>query len=58
MLCGYPPFDGENNKEIFRSIMKSPLEFDPEDWSQISEEGIDLIKQMLNKDHTKRITLD
>ena len=22
LLCGYPPFDGDNNKEIFRAIMK------------------------------------
>jgi len=25
LLCGYPPFDGDNNKEIFRAIMKEEL---------------------------------
>jgi calcium-dependent protein kinase len=58
LLCGYPPFDGDNNKEIFRAIMKNDLEFDPEDWSQISAEGIDLIKKMLDKDLSRRITLE
>lgn len=31
-LCGYPPFEGDNNKEIFRNVLKQPLEFDPNDW--------------------------
>ncbi len=58
LLCGYPPFDGDNNKEIFRSIMRAEVEFDPEDWATVSEEAIDLIKRMLNKDQTTRINLD
>lgn len=58
LLCGYPPFDGDNNKEIFRSIMKNDLEFDPEDWTNISEEAIDLIRKMLNKDNNKRLTIE
>lgn len=24
-LCGYPPFEGDNNKEIFRNVLKSKL---------------------------------
>ena len=24
-LCGYPPFEGDNNKEIFRNVLKQPL---------------------------------
>jgi calcium-dependent protein kinase len=23
MLCGYPPFDGDTNKDIFRAILNS-----------------------------------
>ena len=57
LLCGYPPFDGDNNKEIFWAIMKQELQFDPEDWATISPEAIDLIKKMLTKDHSKRITI-
>ena len=24
-LCGYPPFEGDNNKEIFRNVLKQRL---------------------------------
>lgn len=43
MLCGYPPFEGDNNKEIFKNVLKQKLEFDPEDWTSISDEAKDLI---------------
>ncbi len=33
--------------------MKQDIEFDPEDWAEVSEEAIDLIKRMLNKNHTE-----
>ena len=55
MLCGYPPFEGDNNKEIFKRVLQQKLEFDPEDWTFISAEAKDLITQMLQKDPAKRI---
>lgn len=47
MLCGYPPFEGDNNKEIFKRVLQQKLEFDPEDWTNISNEAKDLIGRML-----------
>lgn len=47
MLCGYPPFEGDNNKEIFKRVLQDELEFDPEDWSTTSKEAKDLICRML-----------
>lgn len=29
MLSGYPPFEGDSNKEIFRKVLKQKVEFDP-----------------------------
>lgn len=55
MLCGYPPFEGDNNKEIFKRVLQQKLEFDPEDWTRVSDEAKDLISKMLQKDPTKRI---
>ena len=55
-LCGYPPFEGDNNKEIFRNVMKQDLTFDPADWNRISSQAKDLVKKMLNKDPETRIT--
>jgi calcium-dependent protein kinase len=57
MLCGYPPFEGDNNKEIFKRVLQQRLEFDPEDWTQVSNEAKDLISQMLHKEPTKRISV-
>lgn len=55
-LCGYHPFEGDDNKEIFRNVLKSPLEFEPTDWSSISDEAKDLVSNMLTKDPAERIT--
>lgn len=55
MLCGYPPFDGDNNKEIFKRVLKQKVEFDPQDWDDISSEAKELITLMLEKDPTRRI---
>eukprot|EP00347_Sterkiella_histriomuscorum_P016684 403352253 len=58
LLCGYPPFEGDNNKEIFKNVLKQNLEFDPSDWSEISNEAKDLISKMLIKDPTQRISAE
>ena len=49
-LCGYPPFEGDNNKEIFRNVIKQPLTFDPADWNSVSAQAKDLVSKMLDKD--------
>ena len=53
MLCGFLPFEGDNNSELFRNI----LDCDPEmpDWLSISSR--DLIIRILNPDPDERITL-
>lgn len=55
-LCGYPPFEGDNNKEIFRNVLKQALTFDPADWTTISDSAKDLVKKMLEKDPAQRIS--
>lgn len=57
MLCGYPPFEGDNNKEIFKRVLQQKLEFDPEDWTIVSNEAKDLISKMLNKEPKSRISV-
>jgi len=58
MLCGYPPFEGDNNKEIFKRVLQQSLEFDPNEWSEVSDEAKDLLEQMLVKDPRKRISAE
>ena len=55
-LCGYPPFEGDNNKEIFRNVLKQKLTFDPAEWNTISDSAKDLVTKMLAKDPAQRIT--
>ena len=55
-LCGYPPFEGDNNKEIFRNVLKQKLTFDPADWNTVSDEAKDLVSKMLAKKPSDRIT--
>jgi len=56
MLCGYPPFNGENDNEILEAVKRGKFQFDDSDWEHITKEAQDLIKLMLNKDHINRIS--
>ena len=44
MLCGDPPFYGENDDEIYAEILKGEVKFDQNIWDDISEEAKDLIR--------------
>ncbi|CAM9421813.1 unnamed protein product [Chrysoparadoxa australica] len=56
LLCGYPPFYGDNDHEIFRSIQKGEFRFLSPEWDTISDEAKHLISQLLLKDTTRRLT--
>lgn len=56
LLCGYPPFEGDNHKEIFNNVLNQELLFNPADWGGHSALAKDLVKKMLEKDPNKRIT--
>jgi len=56
ILCGYPPYEGETDKEIFQQIRRKPLVFPEEDWSKVSNSAKDLIYRMLDKNPATRIT--
>ena len=54
MLCGYLPFEGEDNNLLFQNILNCDPEF-PEFLSDLSK---DIILQILNPDPETRITID
>ena len=58
LLCGYPPFNGQTNKDIYNSIKYSKLLFVKEEWKDVSKNAISLIKQMLDKDPNNRISAE
>ena len=58
LLCGYPPFNGNSNEEIYNSIKNSQPYFHGEDWRDITPEAIDLLQNMLNKNSNKRFSAE
>ena len=56
LLCGYAPFYGENDKEIYNQVLKGEYDFPKEEWQNVSEEAKNLVQKMIEKDTKKRIT--
>ena len=46
-LCGYPPFYGNDDKEILRAVQKGIYDFDDDVWDEISKEAKDLISKLI-----------
>jgi len=57
LLCGYPPFIGENPKNTEKMIRNEELEFS-EDWDEISQEAQNFIRRLLNKEIGERPTAE
>ena len=55
MLCGEPPFQGETEEEIFANVKKGKISFSQEQFSNVSDNCIDLIKKLLAQDKKNRI---
>lgn len=55
LLCGYPPFYGDDDQEILQMVQRGKFDFDGEEWDEISKEAKDLIKKLICKPE-KRLT--
>ena len=53
LLCGYPPFYGDNNQEILQMVQRGNYEFDGEEWDTISADAKDLIKKLITRPETR-----
>ena len=58
LLTGIPPFDGEDEDEIFKNILEKEPNYNIPELKNVTENCIDLIKQLLEKDSNKRIKAD
>jgi calcium-dependent protein kinase len=56
LLCGYPPFYGDTDEDIYKQVLKGEYDFPKEEWDNVSEEAKNLVKKMIEKDTKKRIT--
>lgn len=58
MLCGHPPFCGNKEEVIKNKILHTKLQFLPRDFSKVSQEAIDFVKELLCYDPSKRISAE
>ncbi|XP_076881059.1 calcium-dependent protein kinase 26-like [Bidens hawaiensis] len=56
LLSGVPPFWGETVNDVFSDILEGEIDFSFSPWPVISASAKDLIKKMLVRDRTRRIT--
>ena len=56
LLCGYPPFYGDNNTEIFKSVRAGNFSYPSPEWDDISDKAKDFINSLLRKDPKSRLT--
>ena len=55
LLCGYPPFYGDDDKEIIENVRIGDFDYPAEEWEDVSEEAKDLIQKLITHPE-KRLT--
>jgi calcium-dependent protein kinase len=58
LLCGYPPFDGDDDQDIMNNVVKCEYTFDSQEWMGVSTDAKNMIKKLLIKDPKKRINAE
>lgn len=56
LLCGYPPFYGDTDNQIFDSVRTGRFDFPSPDWDGISDSAKDFICSLLRRDPSKRLS--
>jgi len=62
LLCGYPPFFSNSGQAMSAGMKKriraAEFEFPEQEWKNVSEQAKDLIRNLLQVDPAKRMTID
>ena len=56
MLCGYPPFHGDDNIAIFKQILKGDVNFFENDWKDCSREAMHFVGRLIVEDTFTRLS--
>ena len=56
LLCGYPPFNGDEDEDVIKNISLGKVVFLEDDWKNISDDAKDLISKMLILNPKERFT--
>lgn len=54
LLCGYPPFWGDRDQEIFRKVKLGQVSFEGPEWETVSDRAKHLILCLLTNDRHQR----
>lgn len=54
LLCGFPPFYGKSQAQLFEKILNADFDFPEPEWTQISAEAKDFINHLLVLDVKQR----
>jgi serine/threonine protein kinase len=56
LLCGDTPFNGKNRQQLFRRISCDEPTFADDKWGNISDQGVQFVRDLLTKDPAKRLS--
>jgi calcium-dependent protein kinase len=43
LLCGYPPFNGNSDKEIISAVLAGKFTLNDPEWAEVSSDAKDLV---------------
>jgi calcium/calmodulin-dependent protein kinase I len=55
LLCGYPPFQHEQQSKLFKQILKADYQFHSPWWDKVSDDAKDMVSKLLVVDSEKRL---
>jgi calcium-dependent protein kinase len=58
LLCGYPPFYGDSDNQIFECVKAGKFDFPSPEWDTISDSAKEFVCSLLNLDPSKRPTAE
>lgn len=58
LLCGYPPFNGQNDKQIIENVLRGKFTLEEPEWDEISPEAKDFVSRLLKYDPNERISAE
>ena len=58
LLVGYPPFNGNDNKEVYAAVRRGTYCFPQEDWQHVSISAQNFIVSLLQRNPLQRMTVD
>eukprot|EP01017_Pseudomicrothorax_dubius_P047572 TRINITY_DN8567_c0_g1_i1.p1 TRINITY_DN8567_c0_g1~~TRINITY_DN8567_c0_g1_i1.p1 ORF type:complete len:346 (-),score=103.20 TRINITY_DN8567_c0_g1_i1:207-1244(-) len=56
LLCGFPPFNGPNDKAIMDKVTKGQYSFEGSEWANVSEAAKNFIRRTMEYDVTRRLS--